>query len=125
MTNGEYFIYPNLSSNPQIIYSNISNQTINENHITNPNPTTEEFNEANYLVKKTIDNTYLLSFPWETTSETLISLQTDVLIIGKAFIGGIEIENLYYCLYTSKNIPRRCMQPRASIGRFLAEQPRA
>lgn len=103
MTNGEYMVYPNLDSNPQIIFSNISNQTINEGFIENPNPTTEEFSESSYLVKKTTNDTYLLSFPWEISSETQIAAQTDVLVVGKALIGGAEIENLYYCLYTTKN----------------------
>jgi len=103
MTNGDYITYPNFSPNPEIIYAKVSTSQIIENHIENPQPTINNFEEINYQIKSTNQNAYLLQNPWDITSEIELLPNTDILVVGTPVIGTAEVENLYYCLYTSKD----------------------
>lgn len=102
-TNGNYIIYPEFNNGPEIAYKSISNLTFIGSSIKNPNPTIEDFNHSEYQVKSTNEPTYLLKNPWDTSSDIQIDDQIDVLIVGLPLINDIEIDNIYYCLYTSKN----------------------
>ena len=102
LTSENYLIFSKTNQTPQIVYIQIDN--IDNNQILeNPQPEIDEFNENNYLTKFTIQSTHLLSNPWNTSSNIEIPANTDILVIGTAKIDNQKINNIYYCLYTSKN----------------------
>lgn len=102
-TSGSFIVYPTENDGPEIVYKNISSITFIGGKIKNPKPTLNEYNTTEYRVMTTNQNTHLLENPWDSSSNINIPYQTDVLIVGVPLISDIEIDNLYYCLYTTKN----------------------
>lgn len=98
-----YIVYPTITTTPQIHYSAVTSSQITDAFIQNPMPTNDEYSELNYKVKSVKLNTFLLTNPWDITSNIVLTSGTDILVVGIPFISSAKVENLYYCLYTSKN----------------------
>lgn len=99
----DFIIYPTKNPNPQIHYLKVTNTQLIDNFIKNPTPTNDEYTKLNYKIKSIKSDTYLLQNPWEINSNIRLAAGTDILVVGTPLISSAKVENLYYCLYTSKN----------------------